>query len=236
LQGFDLSKGGKFERIIPLPIRPLRGLAVDHKGNLFMGNWTTVAETPETQFPIVKMDSLGNVITGFGTLPETSLSEVQNMIRNARYLALVDHNHLIAVPQGIPLIEKYTLEGELIISKDLSQTPFFAPRMASATQVYAESPKAPIGVQLFQYIEVYNSILYMLIIRGEHGGEVRANTLLAVDTESLELVGAFKLADHEGQAIRWGPSFIHTSRGELLVYSARDGVFFWYDDPLQSSS
>ena len=223
------TSAGVFERIIPLSIQPMDALAVDRAGNLFVSN-----RVPGTQYPIVKIDSAGSVVKGFGSLLETSLSEIQNMLRNGRNLEIVDQEYLLAVGVGLPVVEKYTLQGDLMATKDLSQTSFFAPRLAMADRAYAERPTRSMRVRLITDIEAYGSILYMLIIQGTTPGkDLRTNTILALDLASLEILGALELTNHEGLSAGWFTTFQHTSRGELLAYSHTDGAFYRYDDPFQ---
>ena len=222
-----------FERNIPMPFWITGGWPWITAGNLFVSNTTGEG----VEHPLVKLDSTGSVVKGFGTLHKSPQAREPDMFRNERYLEIVDQDYLVAVGAGFPVVEKYTLDGDLIAAKDFSQSSFFAPGMEMIYQRYAETSKQWMYLILYviSAIEVYGSILYMLISQGtDPDADHRVNTILALDLASLELLGALELTSHERPSAEGFEAFQHTSRGELLAYSYTDGVFYRYDDPFQA--
>ena len=58
---------------------------------------------------------------------------------SGRLITLVNNKYLLAVGLSVPVIEKYSLDGELIQSSDLSDTPYFRERLDYAEESYSQA-------------------------------------------------------------------------------------------------
>jgi hypothetical protein len=221
IQVFSLE--GDYLRSIPVDPKHhiwFEGLVMDKRGNFYL---TPVLS--QNSYAIVKLDSSGTVLKTFGDLLETSYSERQNRQMSSRTIIAVENEYLISIGDHIPVIEKYSLEGELLQSVDLSGSPYFSERLKFIEEHYASGRKG-IGDVLVG-TDVFNSRLYVVPIE-EGAGSLSVNRILEFDTESLGIVRTYTLTDLQGGPLRWVRSFEFVSENELLVFHHTEGVFYRY--------
>ena len=182
-------------------------------------------------YSITKFDSSGTVIKTFGELLTTSYSETLNRRVSGRRITLINNKYLLAVGMSVPVIEKYSLGGELIQSSDLSDTPYFRERLDYAEDSYSQANGEQGGtVSVISYMATLNSRLYLVPIEGRAEVGLRVNRLLEIDLESLNILNAYTLLDHQEDPLRWVQAFEFISEDELLVFHPIDGVFYRYKD------
>ena len=160
IQVFSLE--GDYLRSIPLDPKHhiwFEGLVMDKRGNLYV-----TPNLSQNPYSIVKLDSSGTVLKTFGDLLETSYSELQNRKMSSRTIISVENEYLISIGDHVPVIEKYSLEGELLQSVDLSGSPYFSERLKFIEEHYA-SGRRGIG-QILVATDVFNSRLYVIPIEG----------------------------------------------------------------------
>lgn len=221
IQVFSLE--GDYLRSIPIDPKHgvwFQGLVMDTQGNLYLT--PTLSQNP---YSIVKLDSSGTVLKTFGDLLETSYSERKNRQLSSRIIISVENDYLISIGEHIPVIEKYSLEGELLQSVDLSGSPYFSERLKSVEEHYA-SGRGGIGV-ILETTEVFNSRLYVIPIEGVTGS-LSVNRILEFDTESLGIVRTYTLTNLKGEPLKWVGTFEFVSENELLVFHDTEGVFYRY--------
>ena len=90
-----------------------QGISVNDQGDVYIAS-----SFPVDPYSITKFDSSGTVIKTFGELLTTSYSEMLNRRVSGRLITLVNNKYLLAVGLSVPVIEKYSLDGELIQSSD----------------------------------------------------------------------------------------------------------------------
>ena len=138
------------------------GMSVNNQGDVYVAS-----SFPVNPYSITKFDSSGTVIKTFGELLTTSYSEASNRRLSGRLITLINNKYLLAVGFSVPVIEKYSLDGELIQSSDLSDTPYFRERLDYAEESYSQA-RAGI-VTVISYMATRNSRLYLLPIEGHAG-------------------------------------------------------------------
>ncbi|MXY24982.1 MAG: hypothetical protein F4Y45_10730 [Acidobacteria bacterium] len=200
-----------------------QGISVNNQGDVYVAN-----SFPVVPYSITKFDSSGTVIKTFGELLTTSYSETFNRRLSGRLITLIINKYLLAVGLSIPVIEKYSLDGELIQSSDLSDTPYFRERLDYAEESYSQAGGGIVSV--ISYMATLNSRLYLLPIEGYAEVGLRVNRLLEIDVESLNILNAYTLLDHQEEPLRWVEAFEFISEDELLVFHYSDGVFYRYED------
>ncbi len=220
------SHQGEYKRAIRPPVGVWANLAVDIEENVYLSHTAS-----EFEFPIIKLDSSGTVVNNFGDLLVTDgfLRRKQQLSR--RRLVVLNDQYLMTIGVAVPVVEKYSLDGELIAHNDLSQEPFFTHRLSYPYEMEESANEAggSLGlVTVVQDVAVTNSMFYVLVIQGAPGQDLRTNTILAVDTETLTLEHAYELSDLEGKSLRWVNAFARSAFGELLVYHHSEGVFYRY--------
>ena len=173
-----------------------QGISVNNQGDVYVAN-----SFPVVPYSITKFDSSGTVIKTFGELLTTSYSETFNRRLSGRLITLIINKYLLAVGLSIPVIEKYSLDGELIQSSDLSDTPYFRERLDYAEESYSQAGGGIVSV--ISYMATLNSRLYLLPIEGYAEVGLRVNRLLEIDVESLNLLNAYTLLDHQEEPLRW---------------------------------
>ena len=199
------------------------GMSVNKQGDVYIAS-----SFPADPYSITKFDSSGTVIKTFGGVLTTSYSEASNRSLSGRLITLINNKYLLAVGLSIPVIEKYSLDGELIQSSDLSDTPYFRERLDHAEEYYSQARGGIVTVT--SYMATRNSRLYLLPIEGHAGFGLRKNRLLEIDVESLDILNAYTLLDHQEEPLRWVDAFEFISEDELLVFHYSDGVFYRYKD------
>lgn len=203
-----------------------QGLSVNNQGDVYIAS-----SFPVDPYSITKLDSLGTVIKTFGELLTTSYSEALNRRVSGRRITLINNKYLLAVGMSVPVIEKYSLNGELIQSSDLSDTPYFRERLDYAEDSYSQANGEQGGtVSVISYMATLNSRLYLVPIEGHAEVGLRVNRLLEIDLESLNILNAYTLLDHQEDPLRWVQAFEFISEDELLVFHHTDGVFYRYKD------
>ncbi len=220
------SHQGEYKRTIQAPFRAWEGLAVDDEENVFLSPIFGNSESS-----IVQLDSSGTVVNNFGDLLATEGPSRLRWPKSQRILVVVNQQYLMTIGLAIPVVEKYSLNGELIARNDLSQERFFAPRLSYAYEREKDYSRedTPISVTtVASKASVIDDMFYVLIIQGSPSKNVRKNTLLAIDIETLKLERAYELSDQEGEPLRWVTAFAGIPSGELLVYHHSDGVFYRY--------
>lgn len=222
IQVFSLE--GDYLKSIPLDSKhslSVQGLVMHKRGHLYL----TPSFSRNNPYSIVKLDSSGTVLKTFGDLLETSYSERQNRQMSSRTIISVENDYLVSIGDHIPVIEKYSLEGELLQSVDLSGSPYFSERLKFIEEHYA-SGRPGIG-HILEATEVFNSRLYVIPIEGGDSS-LRVNRILEFDTESLGIVRTYTLLDLQGDPLRWVGTFEFLSENELLVFHDTEGVFYRY--------
>ena len=203
-----------------------QGMSVNNQGDVY------IASTfPLDPYSITKIDSSGTVIKTFGELLTTSYSETLNRRLSGRRITLINNKYLLAVGESVPVIEKYSLDGELIQSSDLSDTPYFRKRLNYAEDSYSQANDGRVAfVSVISYMATFNSKLYLIPIEGYAEVGLHVNRLLEIDLESLNILDAYTLLDHQGDPLKWVEAFEFISEDELLVFHYTDGVFYRYED------
>ncbi len=204
------------------------GLSVDKEGHVYVAPML-----PQDPHALTKLDSLGTVSKTFGELLETSYSEMLNRQLNARLATLVNREYLLTVGLAVPLVEKFSLDGELIQSSDLSDVPYFSERMEEAKDHYSPNLDGPVPtVTLVRCIAATSTRMYIMPIQAypDNSG-ARVNRLLELDLESLELLRTYSLFDHLGEPLRWVTSLEFVSEKELILFHHTDGIFYRYTLP-----
>lgn len=203
-----------------------QGISVNNQGDVYVAN-----SFPVVPYSITKFDSSGTVIKTFGELLTTSYSETLNRRLSGRLITLINNKYLLAVGLSIPVIEKYSLDGALIQSSDLSDTPYFRERLDYAEDSYSQADGGRGGiVSVISHMATLNSRLYLIPIEGHAEVGLRVNRLLEIDVESLNLLNAYTLLDHQEEPLRWVEAFEFVSEDELLVFHYTDGMFYRYED------
>lgn len=200
-----------------------QGISVNNQGDVYVAS-----SFPVVPYSITKSDSSGTVIKTFGELLTTSYSETLNRRLSGRRITVINNKYLLAVGLSKPVIEKYSLDGELIQSSDLSDTPYFRERLDYAEESYSQAKRGIVTV--ISYMATRNSRLYLIPIEGYPEVGVHANRLLEIDMESLNILNAYTLLDHQEDPLRWVEAFEFISEDELLVFHPIDGVFYRYKD------
>ena len=219
------SREGDYLRSIPLDPKHYiwyEGLSVDKRGNLYVTPYLS-----QNPYSIVKLDSSGTILETFGDLLETSYSELQNRQMSSRTIISVNNDYLITTGDHVPVIERYSLEGELLQSLDLSDSPYFSERLEFAEEYYANSGGRGIASML-SATDAFDSRLYVIPIEGVPGKSLRVNRILELDPESLDIVHTYALLDLQGDPLRWVGTFEFVSENELLVFHNTEGVFYQY--------
>lgn len=224
IQVFTLE--GEFIRSIPLDPQYSfwnQGLSVDRQGYIYIASFS-----PENDFAITKFDSTGKVINAFGGLLKTSYTEVQNRRMSARRIVLVGEEYLLAVGNHVPVIEKYSLEGELLQMSDLSDSPYFTERISYAEENNFSQGRSVIAL-VVSSIGMFNNRLYIIPIEGSPvKRNLRVNRLLELDVESLDIENAYTLLDNQGDPLRWVEAFGFVSENELIAFHYTDGILYRY--------
>ena len=200
-----------------------QGMSVNKQGDVYVAS-----SAPVDSYSITKFDSSGTVIKTFGEVLTTSYSETLNRRLSGRLITLISNKYLLAVGLSVPVIEKYSLDGELIQSSDLSDTPYFRERLDYAEEAYSQAGGSAVFV--ISYMATRNSRLYLLPVEGHAEVGLRVNRLLEIDVESLNILNAYTLLDHQEEPLRWVEAFEFLSEDELLVFHYTDGVFYRYKD------
>ncbi len=205
-----------------------QGISVNNQGDVYIAS--VLPQDP--YYSITKFDSSGTVIKTFGELLSTSYSERLNRRLSERRIAVINNEYLLAVGEHLPVIEKYSLDGELIQSSDLSDAPYFRERLNDAEDRYSQAnDDSRIGIAIVTgYMAVLNSKLYLIPIEGYPEVGTNVNRLLEIDLESLNILNAYTLLDHQGGTLKWVDAFEFISEDELLVFEYTDGVFYRYKD------
>lgn len=223
------SLGGDYVRsfsVDPKSVVLDQGISVNDQGDVYIAS-----SFPVDPYSITKFDSSGTVIKTFGGLLRTSYSEMLNRRVSGRRITLINNKYLLAVGLSVPVIEKYSLDGELIQSSDLSDTPYFRERLDYAEDSYSQANGGGGRiVSVIGYMATLNSRLYLIPVEGYPEVGVHANKLLEIDTESLNILNAYTLLDHQKDPLRWVEAFEFVSEDELLVFHYSDGVFYRYKD------
>ncbi|MCY3594335.1 MAG: 6-bladed beta-propeller [Bacteroidetes bacterium] len=200
------------------------GLSVDKQGHVYVA--TIFPQEPHS---LAKLDSSGTPSKTFGELLETSYSEMLNRQLNARLATLVNSEYLLTVGFTVPLVEKFSLDGELIQSSDLSDTPYFSEGMKRAKDRYSSNLEGPVPtISLVRCIAATSTRMYIVPVVTYPDNSVRANRLLELDLESLELLRTYSLFDHLGEPLRWVGSIEFVSEKELILFHNTDGIFYRY--------
>lgn len=203
-----------------------QGISVNDQGDVYIAS-----SFPVDPYSITKFDSSGTVIKTFGELLTTSYSETLNRRVSGRRITLINNKYLLAVGLSVPVIEKYSLDGELIQSSDLSDTPYFQERLDYAEDSYSQANGERGGiVSVISYMATLNSRLYLIPVEGHAEVGLRVNRLLEIDVESLNILNAYTLLDHQEEPLRWVEAFEFVSEDELLVFHYTDGMFYRYED------
>ena len=203
-----------------------QGMSVNNQGDVYIAS-----SFPVDPYSITKFDSSGTVIKTFGGLLTTSYSETLNRRLSGRRITLINNKYLLAVGLSVPVIEKYSLDGELIQSSDLSDTPYFRERLDHADDSYSQADGGRGGiVSVISYMATFSSRLYLIPIEGYAEVGLRVNRLLEIDVESLDILNAYTLLDHLEDPLDWVDAFEFLSHDELLVFHHSDGVFYRYKD------
>ena len=203
-----------------------QGISVNNQGDAYIAS-----SFPLDPYSITKFDSSGTVIKTFGELLTTSYSETLNRRLSGRRITLINNKYFLAVGLSVPVIEKYSLDGELIQSSDLSDTPYFRERVDYAADTYSQANDDLGGiVPVISYMATLNSKLYLIPIEGYSEVGLHVNRLLEIDVESLNILNAYTLLDHQGDPLDWVEAFEFVSEDELLVFHYTDGVFYRYKD------
>ncbi len=236
---FGLNAGSKNVHVFSLEgdflrsfsVDPLRyvlsqGISVNNQGDVYIAS-----SFPVVPYSITKIDSSGTVIKTFGELLTTSYPETLNRRLSGRRITVISNKYLLAVGMSVPVIEKYSLDGELIQSSDLSDTPYFRERLDYAEDSYSQANGERGGiVSVISYMATLNSRLYLLPVEGYPEVGLRVNRLLEIDVESLNILNAYTLLDHQEEPLRWVEAFEFISEDELLVFHYSEGVFYRYKD------
>lgn len=222
------SLQGKYTRTISLPIRLTYGLAVDSHDNVYISPITS-----EHESSILKLDSSGTVIYDFGDLFVTDDPGPRDKPLRQRLIVTADQQYLMSIGLSMPVVEKYSLDGDLIARNDLSETRFFAPRMAYSAK--NEKSGARGYVTVANNVMIVDSLFYVLVIQGSPDEDLRTNTILAINTETLEIQHVYELSDHEGSPLKWVSAYGFTASGELVAFHYTDGVFYNYGKLEQES-
>ena len=85
-------------------------------------------------------------------------------------------------------------------------------------------------MSVISHMATLNSRLYLIPIEGHAEVGLRVNRLLEIDVESLNLLNAYTLLDHQEEPLRWVEAFEFVSEDELLVFHYTDGMFYRYED------
>ncbi len=203
-----------------------QGMSVNNQGDVYIAS-----ALPPDPHSIIKFDSSGTVIKTFGELLTTSYSERLNRRMSGRRITLINNEYLLAVGESVPVIEKYSLDGELIQSSDISDTPYFRERLDYAEDHYSQSNDGRGSIVGFiSYMATLNSRLYLIPIEGYPEVGTNVNRLLEIDLESLNILDAYTLLDHQGDPLKWVAAFEFISEDELLVFHYTDGAFYRYKD------
>ena len=200
-----------------------QGISVNNQGDVYIAS-----SFPVDPYSITKFDSSGTVIKTFGGILTTSYSETLNRRLSGRLITVINNKYLLAVGLSVPVIEKYSLDGELIQSSDLSDTPYFRERLDYAEESYSQASGGIVSV--ISYMATLNSRLYLIPIEGYPEVGLRVNRLLEIDVESLNILNAYTLLDHQEEPLRWVDAFEFISEDELLVFHYTDGMFYRYQD------
>ena len=203
-----------------------QGISVNNQGDVYI-----TSAFPMEPSSITKSDSSGTVVKTFGELLTTSYPEMLNRRLSGRRITVINNKYLLAVGLCVPVIEKYSLDGELIQSSDLSDTPYFRERLDYADDRYSQANGGQAGfVSVISYMATLNSRLYLLPVEGYPEVGTKVNRLLEIDLESLNILNAYTLLDHQEEPLRWVEAFEFISEDELLVFHYTDGVFYRYED------
>ncbi len=237
---FGLQSGSKNVHVFSLEGDYVRSFSVDPKSVVLnqgisvndQGDVYIASSFPVDPYSITKFDSSGTVIKTFGELLTTLYSETLNRRLSGRRITLINNEYLLAVGEHLPVIEKYSLDGELIQSSDLSDAPYFRERLNYAEDLYSQAnDDSRIGIAIVTgYMGVLNSKLYLIPIEGYPEVGTNVNRLLEIDLESLNILNAYTLLDHQGGTLKWVDAFEFISEDELLVFEYTDGVFYRYKD------
>ncbi len=111
-----------------------QGISVNNQGDVYIAS-----AFPMEPSSITKSDSSGTVVKTFGELLTTSYPEMLNRRLSGRRITVINNKYLLAVGLCVPVIEKYSLDGELIQSSDLSDTPYFRERLDYAEDLYSQA-------------------------------------------------------------------------------------------------
>lgn len=203
------------------------GLSVDKQGHVYVATMF-----PQEPHSLAKLDSSGTLSKTFGELLETSYSEMLNRQLNVRRATLVNSEYLLTVGLAVPLVEKFSLDGELIQSSDLSDTPYFSERMKRAKDRYSSNLEGPVPtISLVCCIAATSTRMYIVPVVTYPDNSVRVNRLLELDLESLKLLRTYSLFDHLGEPLRWVGSLEFVSEKELILFHNTDGIFYRYTLP-----
>ena len=236
---FGLQSGSNNVHVFSLEGSYLRSFSVDPKALIWsqgisvnkQGDVYIASSFPVDPYSITKFDSSGTVIKTFGGVLTTSYSETLNRRLSGRLITLINNKYLLAVGLSVPVIEKYSLDGELIQSSDLSDTPYFRERLDYAEESYSQADgERGSVVFVISYMATRNSRLYLLPAEGHAEVGLRVNRLLEIDVGSLDILNAYTLLDHQEEPLDWVEAFEFLSEDELLVFNYTDGVFYQYKD------
>jgi len=223
------SLGGDYLRSFSVDLKTnpwFQGMSVNNQGDVYIAT-----ALPPDPYSITKFDSSGTVIKTFGELLTMSYSEKMNRRLSGRVITLINNEYLLAVGESVPVIEKYSLDGELIQSSDLSDTPYFRKRLDYAEDRYSQANGGRVGiVGVISYMVTLNSRVYLIPIEGYPEVGLDVNRLLEIDLESLNILDAYTLLDHQGDPLKWVAAFVFVSEDELLVFHYTDGAFYRYKD------
>ena len=205
-----------------------QGLSVDEQGHVYVA-----PVFPQDPHALTKLDSSGTLSKTFGELLETSYSEMLNRQLNARLIALVGSEYLLTIGHSVPVVEKFSLDGELLQSLDLSDNSYFSERIEDSKDQYSSNlASGPVPtVTVVCCTTTTSERVYIMPIVAYPDNSVRVNRLLELDLESLSLLRTYSLLDHLGEPLRWVTALEFVSEKELILFHHTDGIFYRYTLP-----
>lgn len=214
---------GIYERSIDVDGKHIRvSLVQDAQGYLYFSN---VAY----KNPITKIDRSGSVVAQFGDSLGFTNMPFQNRVRSVRHLALLGDSALVSVGESRPVIEIFSLDGQILRRADLAGHPVFRDRIEYADRVFDEEGNPRKTVTVTYGIAVSGDELYIGVIEGEPGDDLASNRVLVFDMQKMKSDRIVRMYSMSGDAAGWVRAIGIIPENGVVAYDATDASLNRYE-------
>lgn len=208
------SLTGQFLLTVPIEGTVMTPFVVDDEGYIYVS-------TSRGDKAIKKYDDRGAQVAAFGSALSNTGDELQDRLRGRRHLLLDPDGDIVAVGQVVPVVEKYSTDGTLVRSADLSDHALFSKRLAYAEEMYRQSGQSNGVAMTVSSIAIRRDVLSMLVITGIPGDDLAANTFVEFDLRSWQVTNVSELPAEGASRKPWLTTHAFGEDGSMAVFDAR---------------